>query len=364
MIEKQLIKLTKKLIKYRTVSGEKKEIEKAFFYIIKELTGLSCRRIHTKNTASLLAGNYSLADKKFDLILHGHIDVVPGDRSQFLPFEKNNRIYGRGALDMKGGLAVLIVLMKNLMREKINKKVLLMITSDEEVGGENGTKYLLHNLGYRGKFFITAEGEKKYWLKIQQKGVLMLKLKSYGRGGHSGYVWQGDNAITKLYRAYQAIEKLFPLTKKDHWQTTINLGKINGGLAVNSIPEYAEAEIDIRFCNNWLTADAILKAIKKQLAKFSKVEVEVKYQTPLMITDKNNPYLQKLYQAANKVLAPQKAIFYHNPGTNDARFATAVGIPATGFGPIGGNYHARDEYVEISSLQIYAAILHDFLSSF
>lgn len=229
--------------------------------------------------SSLVIVNQKGNINNFDFLLHGHIDIVPGLENQYKPKVKNNRLYGRGALDMKGGLAALVVLMKNLKQEKINKKLALFITSDEKKGGENDTKYLLENIGYRGNFFITAEGEKDYIVKNEQKGVLMLKLAVKTRGEHSGYTWKAKNAILELIKLYKKIAQLFPHKQDpDHWYTTINLGKIQGGLAVNSIPDYAEADVDIRFCDPFTSHEAvfnkIVPIIRKKIMQVSRLSIK------------------------------------------------------------------------------------------
>lgn len=365
-MQKRLIWLTKKLITFKTITGNKKEIYKSFTFLKKYLQDLSIKEISNNGFSSLLISNYQIKQSfAYDVILHGHIDVVPAtDNLQFIPVVKGNKLFGRGALDMKGGLACMIELLKQ--SKKINKKILLMITSDEEIGGTNGTEYLLKNLGYTGKFFITGEGEKDWLLKYKQKGVLMINLKVKGKGEHSAYTWIGENAIKKLFSIYLEIEKLFPedKTNKDHWYSTINLGKISGGLAVNSIPETAEAEIDIRFCSPWKTYKEILKKIQDIVLKYKGAKISIKYATDPMNTSLNNPHLQKLNELLKKTLNSKKDFYFKNHGTNDARFASQVNIPAVGFGPIGKNYHAKNEFVYIKSLSTYYKILNQFIISF
>ena len=80
-----------------------------------------------------------------------------------------------------------------------------------------------------------------------------------------------------------------------------------------------------------------------------------------MVTNKNNQYVKTLHKIAKDVLRTKKDLFFNNHGTNDARFAAGLGIPAVGFGPVGDNYHADEEYVKIQSLIDYYQILRKFL---
>ncbi len=362
-LSKRLIALTEKLVSFKTVTGNVKETDKALTYVESYLAknDLSMKRVSYNGYDSLIVMNHaSPADA--DCVMHGHIDVVPADDNDFHPRHDKSRIYGRGALDMKGGLAVLIQIMKDL--SKSSAKLTLLISSDEEKGGNNGTEKLIKELGYRGKFFITAEGEKQYVFKTEQKGVVMIKVSAQGKGDHSAYTWAGDNAVLKLFHVYNKIEQHFPVDKndKDHWYSTVNLGKITGGLAVNSIPETAEAEMDIRFCTPYRTTKDILNILDTLMAESVGVSYKVMYMTDTMKTDHTNPLLNELNSLAKDKLKIKRDLYFKNHGTNDARFAAHVGIPSVAFGPVGDNYHAQGEYVSIQSLREYYEILTTFLS--
>jgi succinyl-diaminopimelate desuccinylase len=361
-MKNKLIELTKKLVAFKTVTGRFKEIEKAFGYIKKYLDGLYIKEYESGGFKSLVISNMPQKRQIFDLILHGHIDVVPASsEDEYTARVVNNKIYGRGALDMKGGLACLIYLMKKYVNSP--RKLLLLITSDEEVGGTNGTQYLLNTLKLKGNFFITAEGEKKFYLKTEQKGVFMFKLMAQGIGEHSAYTWKGANAIHKLYEVYKNIEKLFPHNIKDkkHWYSTINLGTIKGGLTRSSIPDYAEAELDIRYCGKHVNNNSIESLIKTAIRPYREVTYQELYSTPLMKTDIRNPLLRKLNTISKYILHKKNDLYFQNHGTNDARFAADADIPAVGFGPVGDNYHAKNEYVSVESLELYSKILDQFI---
>jgi succinyl-diaminopimelate desuccinylase len=361
--KEELIKLIVNLIYFKTITKDQESVKKAFAFIKDYLkkSNLFVKEFQKNGFLSLAASNsYIDFSKKYDIIFHGHIDVVAAsEKDQFKPKIKDGKIFGRGALDMKGGLGVLIYLMKKL--PKTDKKIILLITSDEEIGGENGTNYFFKDLGLRGNFFLTAEGERDYLLKVKQKGVVMFKLKAKTKGEHSAYQWLSENAIIKIFNCYQKIKKLFPKKKsKDHWYSTINLGLIKGGTAVNSIPNEAEASFDIRFCEPWQSSDAIINKLKKIIQK-ERLNFELIYKTEMMATDIKNFYVNNLNNVVKKELNIKKDLYFKNHGTNDARFANIVGIPSVGFGPIGDNYHAPSEFVYIESLVKYFNILEKFV---
>jgi len=361
--KEELIKLIMDLIRFETVTKNQKSVKESFGFIknyLKE-SKLFLKEYQKNGFFSLAISNCQVDfSKKYNIILHSHIDVVPpSEENQFIPKVKEGKIFGRGALDMKGGLGVLIYLMKRI--PKTDKKIILLITSDEEIGGENGTNFFFKELGLRGDFFLTAEGEKDYLLKVKQKGVIMFKLKTKTKGGHSAYQWLSENAIVKIIKGYEKIKRLFPKKNvKDYWYSTINLGLIKGGTAVNSIPNEAEAGFDIRFCEPWQSSDEIIDKLKKIIQKEG-LNFELIYKTEMMVTDIKNFYIANLHNIAKKELNIKKDLYFKNHGTNDARFANMVGIPSVGFGPIGDNYHAPNEFVYVESLVKYFNILKKFV---
>lgn len=366
--DKTLIELTKKLVSMPSITDNSKINASVLDFIKEHLTSdkIIIKEFEKNNIKSLAFYPKNPA-KVFDVIFHGHTDVVPANSDKdFKPYIENGKLYGRGACDMKGGLAVLILLFEQLIEEG-NNKVALFITSDEEVGGKNGTKYLFEQLKPEAKFFITAEGsEGANILKYKQKGVLKLRLVANGKGGHAGYTWEGVNAIKKLYKVYSQIEALFPedTTDTDHWYTTINLGTIEGGTISNSIPDHASAVINIRFADDWKTAERILTAINNIITDNPGTEIQVIDITPMVTNKKDHPLVVRLNRIAKEQLDLKQDFYFKNHGTNDARFAAAAGIPAVGFGPVGRNCHAKDEYISIESMKQYYKIYKKFTDSF
>lgn len=364
-IKQSLSLLTKDLISFPSCSYEKEKNALILDYI---KNFLSPEPViiskYSKNGFKNLVITAQKPPKVFDLILHGHTDVVPPSlASDFKPRIKDNKIYGRGALDMKGGLAIMLILFKELIKNK-NNKIALFITSDEEIGGRNGTGFLFKKLQPKAKFFITLEGDEKYRLKYEQKGILRFTLKVKGKSVHSSYSWLGENAVEKLFLVYQEIKRLFPGNVKDkhHWYTTVNVGTIKGGSVANAVPEDAEAIIDIRVADDWISPQNTVKAIKKIVERSTGIEMKEIKTSPITKISLDNPHLCKLNILAKKHLATQEDFYFKNPGTNDTRFAVEYGIPGVSFGPIGENFHAKNEYVSIESLMSVYTILEEFIT--
>src|SRR3989338_3154557 len=149
----EIIGLTKQLISFRTTADRTDEIKKCIDFIQKSLRGqdLYVKRHESNGKLSLwISFNRK---KKQKIILNCHIDIVDGQDAQFQGKVKNNILYGKGAYDMKAAAAIFMTLMKHFSQMKNKPSIGLMVVSDEETGGLNGTKYLIKK-GYKCDFCI------------------------------------------------------------------------------------------------------------------------------------------------------------------------------------------------------------------
>src|SRR3954470_23590556 len=170
------------------------------------------------------------------LVLHGHLDVVPGGRDQFEPRIEGDRLLGRGAYDMKGALAVMLMLLHDL-RDQVDVRLRLGIVSDEESEEEDnrGSDALVQS-GFIGDFAITGEPT-NLQVGVQAKGVLAMRLRVRGRSAHGATPWLGDNAVVKAIEVFRGIESL-PFARHSSAlfdRPSINLGRIMGGDALNKV---------------------------------------------------------------------------------------------------------------------------------
>ena len=152
--EIEVVNLIKDLISFRSTADRVVELNKCATFTEHFFAGtnLEINRYEHNNVPSVVITKNSRTPKIF---LAGHFDVVEGNDNQFKPFVDEARLYGRGSLDMKSGLGVLMFIMKELA--ETNDDVGLMITGDEEIGGMNGTKFLLEQ-GYRSQVVVLPDG--------------------------------------------------------------------------------------------------------------------------------------------------------------------------------------------------------------
>src|ERR687895_2477761 len=182
------------------------------------------------------------------IVLHGHLDVVPGRPEQFEPRIDADRLYGRGAYDMKGGLAAMMCAIHDLADED-RVRVHFVCVSDEESEEveARGSDYLVQQ-GYVGDFAITGEPTDMH-IGVQAKGVLAMRLQISGHAAHGSTPWLGDNAILRALDVFRSIESL-PFARQSSElfdRPSINLGRILGGDALNKVPDTCIIDVDIRY---------------------------------------------------------------------------------------------------------------------
>lgn len=354
----EMVKITSDLIRIRSTHDRQDQIAKCVDYVadfFKE-TELKVERFESDGVASLVVTKNTNSPTVF---LCGHVDVVDGQEKQFLPEIEEDKIFGRGAMDMKSGVAIMMILMKELSTTEHNFG--LMIVGDEEIGGANGSAFLLEK-GYRCKSVVIADGGEKINRIIEkEKASLRIKLTASGKSTHSSRPWLGINANEILIEAIQKIKTLFinlDEHPEDHWVKTLSVGKINGGIAYNQVPASAQAECNIRYTENE-TRDQIISSIKAVLPE--NVEIEYIGICDGFKLEKEDSMVQEYQKAIESVGKTPEFLKTH--GGSDAGYFAKLGIPVLMSQPEGANLHADGEYVYISSMVDYYKMLRSFLNS-
>ncbi|MBI2010467.1 MAG: M20/M25/M40 family metallo-hydrolase [Candidatus Chisholmbacteria bacterium] len=354
MAASPVVTLTKELIAVPSTKENPQSLSKVLEVAAEPLKRFNSKTFTKNGIKSLLFYNTPKLPKKFKVILNAHLDVVPAKPNQFIPIVKGDKLYGRGAHDMKSGAAAEIIVFKELAN-KVNYPLGLQLVTDEEIGGSNGAKYQIDR-GVRADFVLAGEPTD---LKIehQTKGVIWCTITFKGKSAHGAYPWRGRNALWQLKKFLDHLESTFPEPKKEVWQTTINLAQISTpNQTINKVPDEASVSLDVRF----IPADkqTIVNTLKKLLPKGASIKYIA--QEPAHFTATNNPYILDLSNAAKKVtsLAP-KIVREH--GASDVRHYSRVGTPAAIFGPKGAGLHTDSEWVSLKSLDTYSQILHAWL---
>ncbi|WP_251551130.1 M20 family metallopeptidase [Neobacillus muris] len=300
------------------------------------------------------------------VMIAAHMDTVfPIGTAKQRPFRVDgNYAYGPGVVDMKASLVSVLFAMKTLMesQDEAYKNVEIVLNSDEEIGSRH-SRTLIEEVGKGKEFALIVEAAGKNGsIVTQRKGGARYKIKVKGVPAHSGSDHEkGRSAIEEI--AHKTI-KLHKITDYDKG-ITVNVGLIKGGTSANTIAPIAEAEVDVR-----ITKLEQIKAVEQKIQeicsdptiKGTKIEVAGQLNRPPMVkTEKSNQLIRIVQEIGKELGIKIKEEF--RGGCSDGSFTSCMGIATVdGMGPIGGNGHRDDEYLEISSLPVRTALLAETIS--
>jgi acetylornithine deacetylase/succinyl-diaminopimelate desuccinylase-like protein len=334
------------------------------------------------------------------LVLSGHLDTYPlGDATGWTvePFAgevRDGRLYGRGAADMKGGIAASIVALAALAAHAgaWRGEAVLALAGDEESMGTLGTQWLLENVpAARGDAVIIGDAGSPLVLRFGEKGFLWVRVTARGKPAHGAHVHLGVNALDRLRAALDAVAGLRALGAAPPpgvaeaiaaakpvsealggageavvlGSVTVNLGRIAGGSSPNLVPATAEAALDIRLPAG-LPVAAAEAALAAALAGHAGVTFEILRSFEPTVTDPAAEIVQTVRTAAEQVLGRAPAVNMR-VGGSDARLFRRAGIPAVVYGPTPFNMGGVDEYVLLDELEVVARVhalaAFDFLNA-
>ena len=307
------------------------------------------------------------------LLFAGHTDVVPtGDAAKwrFDPFSAevaDGMIWGRGAVDMKGGIAAAVAATLAYLQQHGAPKgsIAFLITGDEEGPAVNGTVKLLEWAKLRGERFDhcilgepTNPDQLGDMIKIGRRGSLSGSLVVHGKQGHVGYPHLADNPVHHLVRIATAL-RAEPLDKGTPHFDASNLEITSfdtGNPAVNVIPDEARAVFNIRFNDLWQPqslADEIRSRVVAA-AQDAKFTLEFKPTNALAFITEPGPFVD-LVSDAIVAETGRKPVLSTTGGTSDARFI-CKDAQVVEFGLVGQTMHAIDERTSVDDVEKLAAI--------
>ncbi|MBV9715383.1 MAG: M20/M25/M40 family metallo-hydrolase [Solirubrobacterales bacterium] len=290
------------------------------------------------------------------VVLHGHLDVVPGRPEQFEARVEGDRLIGRGAYDMKGGLAAMMCALKDLERQdRVGVRLICVPDEESEDLDERATDAMVR-LGLGGHFAITGEPTDLH-IGVEAKGVLVLRIEVHGRSAHSSTPWLGDNAVLKAIDVFRAIETL-PFSRESSEvfdRPSINLGRIEGGDALNRVPDECTMSVDVRYLPGQDPAE-----ILAQVQAIPEIDVTRTFIHPPVTVARTDPYVRALRDAVSRAVRGE-VMSVGRDGASEAAAFLRAGIPAVEFGPAGAGHHGPEEWVSVASLARYRRALCDFV---
>ena len=319
------------------------------------------------------------------LLYNGHLDTVPFDAEAWthdpLGERVGDRVYGRGATDMKGAVASLLFAIRAFAATDAEPPVdlLFAFVSDEEVGGDAGLPALLEAGRLDADACVIGEPTceaGRHSVTVADRGSIWLTLEATGEGAHGSRPVLGVNAVDRLYGAVETLRDRFgserldigadvePIVEEsiEYYAPTmgeetarelfrypsINLGVLEGGDAVNSVPVSARAEVDIRLTAGVRTRD-VLSRIRACVADCEGISLTDVSWSVGTAEAPDSPLVEAVASTATEVTGDR--VFKRSAtGGGDAKTLRNAGIPTVEFALGTDTVHAADEYVPIDAL--------------
>jgi succinyl-diaminopimelate desuccinylase len=314
------------------------------------------------------------------LIFNGHLDVVPaGDPSRwkYPPFQgklSKGRIYGRGASDMKSGIASFIHALSTIERSNIHLHqgaVILHLVSDEESHGHQGMGFLAQKEGIQGNAALVGEPTDLQPV-IAQKGAFWLRISTLGKSAHGSRPHLGVNAIEKMMKLMERLNSI-PLEKENPLlgRPTLSIGTIQGGTKINIVPDRCEIEVDRRMLPGENREEVlremkgILDSLQSQDPFFRYRMEEIDFAEPSEV-DPEEQIVRIGLEAIQEVMGKKPSLRAFSGFTDSRFYINQCHIPTLIFGPGGVDQsHTTDESVEVDALvhaaHIYGLIVMNYL---
>ncbi|MFV1011536.1 succinyl-diaminopimelate desuccinylase [Wolbachia endosymbiont of Nasonia vitripennis] len=369
------VELTKKLISFKSITPKDDGAIEHIAAILKK-SGFECEILEFGDKVKNLYAKY--INGVPNLCFAGHVDVVPPGELKdwisdpFKPEVRDGMLYGRGAADMKGGVAAFIAAIVDSVAGKFrfSGSISALITSAEESTEEHGTKAVLEWMKSKQKkidFCIVGEPTSSEKLgdtiKIGRRGSATFKLICHGKQGHVAYPDLADNPIYKMVSILSKIKDTTFDTGNKYFQpshceiTTIDVGNNTNNL----IPSSIAAGFNVRY-NNTQTPDVLYKmidAICTNVTNDYKLSMQSSRNVFLSIPDRNTDIM---LDAINKITGID-AVLSTNGGTSDAAFIKDI-CPVIEFGMINKTAHQVNECVSIDDIHKLTAIYKEFIKNY
>src|SRR5919106_859430 len=301
--------------------------------------------------------------------LIGHLDTVfpPG---KFEGYRRDGVLRrGPGVLDMKGGLVVIAFALKALAELRGLDRIpplRIVVVSDEEVGSPEGQPVIRGFIPGASCALVFESGRANDAIVTRRKGTGSVTAVAHGKAAHAGNAHaEGHNAIWALARFIDRAQQLTDYRRG----VTVNVGKVSGGIGKNTVPDSAEAAVDVRF-ETRADADSLLALIAAAAEEAARsvpgTRIEITggvLRDPLERTEES-ARLMEAYAACARAsgLGGTEAALVG--GGSDASTSSAMGIPSIdGLGPRGRGFHTIDEHIEVETLVPRAQALARFLAS-
>ena len=345
-----------------------------------EKNGFSCTRIVRGQVSNLFA-KWGTGKNGRVFGFNGHTDVVPvGDLSSWTvdPFGaeiKEGYLYGRGATDMKSGVAAFVASAIDFVNNKPpDGSIVITITGDEEGEAVDGTVAILDWMQQNDEKIDhclvgepTSPSQMGDMMKIGRRGSMNAKITATGTQGHSAYPDRANNPIVAMVKLLDKLESHQLDVGTEHFDpSTLAITSVDtGNKASNVIPAVTKAAVNIRF-NDSHSGSSLVSWLKDEIEKVS-AEYGIKFETDFKISGESfitppGELSDLISEAVKKELGVTPKLSTTG-GTSDARFIKDM-CPVTEFGLVGKTMHAVDEKVETKQINQLKEIYYRILEAY
>ena len=386
----ELVELCRTLVRIDSTNppGDTTAMVEAVEAVLDGRPGIEHRRVVGKAPAVNLVARVRGADPGRRLVLNGHLDTFPIGEAQWThdPLGGDlgdGRIYGRGACDMKAGVAALVLAFVTLaeFRDAWSGELVLTLVGDEETGGRWGTQHLLANVEEAvGDAMLNADTGSPRVVRIGEKGNVWVELEATGVANHAAHVHLGRNAVDALVDALGAVRGLEDLTPslpevvertiaeakavseaesgegeaETLRRITVNTGRIEGGIGVNTIPDRARALCDIRIPPG-VTVNRVRAALAAAIDPRPDVSWRVLECTEPSWTEPEEAIVRAVRENAAAVTGGDVVVNLR-AGFSDARFWRHAGVPSVVYGVAPHGMGGADEHATVEDLKAVFAV--------
>ena len=311
------------------------------------------------------------------LIFNGHVDVVSPEpvenwtREPWGAAVEDGRMYGRGALDMKAGVAINLMLPRYLRDIGIQTHgdVIIQSVIEEECTG-NGALDMSRRFPADAAIITEPTGGT---FRTAHVGVMWFTIRVTGKSAHAAVAPTGVNAISRMVPIIRALEQLDQELNEEHHPAfegfdhpiNLNIGVMRGGDWPSTVPGMAELDCRVSFFPG-KTVEEMRNEVEQAVRHASQTDPWLQEHPPEVIyhgfqsrgstVSPHEPHVQMLRQWHER-LTGESAEFTSSTGTNDMRYFNFAGIPCGCYGPGGYGPHAADEYLDIATLVPTAKVL-------
>ena len=357
-LRRRLVELTRDLIIIPSTRDRPEDIDRCMDFVINHVELPSAVKVQRFREEGIPCSVILPHDVRVpEVMFLAHLDVVSrSDRAEYRSAVIDGRIYGPGSGDMKGELAIVLEIFRDFHERWPGISLGLAVTSDEENGGNYGTRFLFEKAGIRCGVAIIPDSGSLNEIAVEEKGILHVRFKAHGSSGHASRPWLADNPLEKLIFKLNEVRDFFETLKNGdgHWHPTLAITVVETENRVsNRIASSAEAVCDVRFPPPY-TSDSMLTAIEQITT--DAIEMEV-----LVCAEPTKVSPDPLFLAATEEITRNPVTLIREHGGSDARFICRYGIPVIMSRPYVGNLHAENEWIDIASMETLYHIYERYL---